>query len=160
LCGMTIFFSLVYTAKPSVTVAELLYGLSLPGALAALLTPDWTALPLFNFHALHSFIIHGMEMTFPLMLLAAREIRPNWRNLWRSCIFLLVTAPPIYFFNKAAGTNFFFLNTPAPHSPLSVFEQLLGNPGYILGLLGLLFAVWLVMYAPFAVAGRKAAKKP
>ena len=45
--------------------------------------------------------------------------------------------------------NFFFLNYPSPGSPLVLFEQIAGNPGYIALTLLLVLVVWIILYLPF-----------
>jgi hypothetical integral membrane protein (TIGR02206 family) len=149
LCGMSIVFIAVHTIKPNRTTAELLYSLSLPGAIAALLFADWTMYPLANVFCQQSFFIHFLEFSFPVLLLSSGELRPRFTQLWRCVIYLLIVVPPVYFFNYAYDTNFFFLNVAAPGSPLSILQSTLGNPGYLFGFAGLVAAVWLVMYAPW-----------
>jgi hypothetical integral membrane protein (TIGR02206 family) len=151
LCGMTIIFIVIHTVKPNRTTAELLYSLSIPGALAALLFSDWNFYPLANFFCQQSFFIHFFELSFPIMLIAAGEIRPRFTQLWRCVLYLLIVVPPIYFFNKAFDTNFFFINEAAADSPLSFLQALMGNPGYLFGFAGLLAIVWVVMYLPWII---------
>jgi hypothetical integral membrane protein (TIGR02206 family) len=149
LCGMSIIFITVHTFWPNKTTAELLYSLSLPGAIAALLFADWTVYPLVNIFCQQSFFIHFFEFSFPVLLLSAGELRPRFTQLWRCALFLLVVVPPIYFFNHTYDTNFFFLNVAAPGSPLSFLQSSLGNPGYLFGFIALVVALWLVMYLPW-----------
>ena len=68
---------------------------------------------------------------------------------------MLAVAAVMYVFNKLAGTNYFFLNSPAPGSPLEWFARFLGNPGYILGFLPIMAVVWLALYLPWLWKGRK-----
>jgi hypothetical integral membrane protein (TIGR02206 family) len=151
LCGMSIFFICVHTIRPNKTTGELLYSLSLPGAVAALLFSDWNFYPLANFFCQQSFFIHFFEFSFPVMLVASGELRPRATNLWRCAIYLLVVVPPVYFFNKAFGTNFFFINEADTASPLAPLQSLLGNPGYLFGFAGLLLLVWLIFYMPWII---------
>lgn len=154
LCGLGIFVQMVDAFVPRwhKTTREILYSLSLPGAAAALLFPDWTAYPILNFYCLQSFMIHGVLLCYPLMLLAGRQLRPNWRRLWRPALFLVLIAGPIYLLNRQLGTNFLFINGGSAGSPLELLENLMGNPGYLVGYAGLVLLVWLVMYMPFAMA--------
>lgn len=149
LCGMSIVFITIHTFWPNRTTAELLYSLSIPGAIAALLFADWTMYPVANFFCQQSFFIHFFEFSFPILLLSTGELRPRFTQLWRCALYLLIVVPPIYFFNRATGSNFFFLNEAAPGSPLAPLQAWLGNPGYIFGFAALVLAVWLVMYAPW-----------
>ncbi|MDR1068378.1 MAG: TIGR02206 family membrane protein [Clostridiales Family XIII bacterium] len=154
LCGITIIVIAIHTARPTAFTGEFLYSLSVPGAVMALLFPDWTMYPPANFFCLQSFIIHMFEIAYPVMLLCAGELRPNARRLWMPLVFMLAITPPIFLLNRALGTNFFFLSEPAPGSPLSMLESLLGSPGYIFGTIGILAAVWLLLYAPLYIARR------
>jgi hypothetical integral membrane protein (TIGR02206 family) len=149
LCGMSIFFIVIHTAWPNRTTAELLYSLSIPGAIAALLFSDWNIYPLANFFCQQSFFIHFLEFSYPILLVSTGEMRPRFTQLWRCVIYLLVVVPPIYLFNHAFNTNFFFMNEAAPDSPLSFLQSSLGNPGYLFGFAALVAAVWVVMYLPW-----------
>ncbi|MDR2586835.1 MAG: YwaF family protein [Coriobacteriales bacterium] len=149
LCGMSIIFIVVHVVWPNRTTAELLYSLSVPGAIAALLFSDWTMYPLANFFCQQSFFIHFFEFSFPILLLSTGELRPRFTQLWRCVVYLLVVVPPIYYFNHAFNTNFFFLNEAAPGSPLSFLQSSLGNPGYIFGFIALVAGVWVLMYLPW-----------
>jgi hypothetical integral membrane protein (TIGR02206 family) len=149
LCGMSIFFIVIHTARPNATTAELLYSLSVPGAIAALLFSDWTMYPLANFFCQQSFFIHFFEFSYPVLLLSTGELRPRFTRLWRCVVYLLIVVPPIYFFNHAFDTNFFFLNEAAPGSPLSFLQSSLGSPGYLVGFAALVAVVWVLMYAPW-----------
>lgn len=153
LCGLGMFWLLAdaFVPKWHKTTHEVLYSLVLPGAVAALLFPDWTAYPVFNFYSLQGFLYHGLLLCYPVMLLADRQLRPDWRGLWRPALFLLAIAGPTYLFNKHFGTNFLYINGAAPGSPLVWLEALMGDPGYLTGYAGLIVLVWLVMYAPFIV---------
>lgn len=148
LCGMSIFMIAIHTIRPNRFTAEFLYCLSIPGAVAALLFADWTMYPLWNFFCLQSFLIHMLEIAYPVMLLVSGQIRPNARNLWRPAIYLLIVSPPLYYLNKLLDANFFFMNEAAPDSPLSLLQSLLGSPGYIFGTGGLVAIVWFVLYLP------------
>ena len=151
LCSLGIFVQVADVFMPRLrkTTREILYSLSLPGTVAALLFPGWAVFPLLSIFSLHSFLTHSILLCYPLLLLSSRQLQPAWRNLWRCALFVIVTAVPLYFFNKRFATNFFFINGSVPGSPLKVLENLLGYPGYLLGYAALLLAVWLVMYVPF-----------
>ena len=149
LCGLSIFIEIIHAIKPNRTTGEILYSLGLPGALAALLFPNWTMDPLWSYQAIQSFVVHGLHIAFVTMPLAASDIRPDVKNLWRPALFLLVIVPPVYFLNIRLNTNFFFVNAGSGGSPLDILIRMMGNPGFLIGYLGILIVVWLVLYLPF-----------
>ncbi|KOS68028.1 hypothetical protein AEA09_05320 [Lysinibacillus contaminans] len=151
LCSLAIFIVFWHAFLPTKTNKEMLYALVFPGALAALIFPEWTTTAIFSYMHNHSFIIHGLLIAYPILLLATGELVPDWRQLHKVAIALSITAFPIYFFNKYYDLNFMFLNTPSPGSPLVLLEQWFGNPGYLIGFAGLIIVVWFVMYAPVSV---------
>ncbi len=155
LCSMAVFISSFHAFHPTDASAQLLYSLCLPGAAAALLFPDWVEYPLINFMHLHSFLIHGLLVAYPCMLLYSKELRPQVRSLWKCALFLLLVAPPVYLFNKMFHTNFLFINRPSAGSPLSWMAAWLGNPGYLLGYGVLLLLVWTLLYLPFFHSARQ-----
>ncbi len=159
LCGICTVLNAVYAFWPGKTLGEIVYSLALPGALGALLFPDWTAYPPANFFCLQSFIIHGTILCFALMALTSGQLQPSIKNLWRPALFLLAIAAIMLPLNRLLGTNFFFLSSPAPGSPLEFLYNLLGGVGYYFGLAALVAAIWLVMYLPLVLRdGLRAAK--
>ncbi len=151
LCGINIFVSLFYAFKPSKLIADFLYGVCLPGALFALLTPSWTALPILNFFHIHSEIVHIVLVMIPVLLLAG-GLRPDVKNLWKLFLMVLALCIPIYFLNLKLGTNFFFVHDDDGNALLVA----LGNifPDYRIGLLALIAVLWLILFLPWSVAGK------
>lgn len=144
LCGLSIFveFAVVYCDSP--LLLELVYSLSLPGACMALLFPDWNSLPLWNYMSLHSFLLHGLLILFPILLLSAGELRPNPKRLPFCFTCIAAACIPIALINRQFGTNFFFLSRPSSGSPLVWFERIFGN--HVIGFPVLMAGVWLILY--------------
>ena len=151
LCALSIFIEVIHAFYPNKTTREILYCLCLPGAIAALLFPNWTMYSLLNFYCLQSFIIHAFHIAFPLMLLTSGDYRPNAKELWRAALFLAILLPPIYFLNQKLSTNYFFINAGSEGSPLEVFVKWAGVPGFLLPYAGLLGVVWFLMYLPWHI---------
>ncbi|MCR8657635.1 YwaF family protein [Paenibacillus endoradicis] len=147
LCGFAIFLILFHAYRNNTTIAEILFSLTIPGAFIALLFPGWANDPVMSFLHIHSFVFHALILTYPIMLLATGEITPNIRRLWKVVLFLIVTIPPVYFFNKINDTNYMFLNWPISNSPLMSIQQLFGESRYIVGLVLVLFVVWFIQYS-------------
>ena len=87
LCGLGIFIIGWHAYFPNRTTTEILYSLTLPGALAALLIPGWTNEPLFSYIHFNSFIFHALLIGYVFMLLATKELQPRMKELWRSVLF-------------------------------------------------------------------------
>ncbi|MDR2976539.1 MAG: TIGR02206 family membrane protein [Streptococcaceae bacterium] len=159
LCGMAIFIIAVDAFHSGKTTRELLYSLALPGALMALITPNWVKNDIVNVFVWQSFVIHMLIIAYVLMRLFSREIVPSLKNLWRSVVFLLIVGPLNYWLNFIWGTNFMFLSTPSPGSPLELLGQTFGK-FYLFGFTGLLLVFWLFMYLPWEIVKiRKSRRK-
>ncbi len=154
LCSVGLFICFWYALRPNPWAGELLFAVSLPGALIALAFPGWSDLPASSFLAWHSFTFHILLALIPVFLLASGELKPSVKRLWFCAVFLLVTAIPIWFVDRRFGTNFYFLTYPGRGNPLGWFEKLFGNPGYQIGLPILAGAFWLVEYGVLSLARR------
>ena len=162
LCSVSLFLSIIYAIKPNKAVGEFLYPIGIPGALAALLFPTWTKLPILNFMHLHSFTLHIMLVVFPAMLVAAGEIRPCLRRLPKALALLACFVPVALACNlitkdMEVSTNFMFLMSASEGNPLYLFEQAFGN--HLYGFPVLITAVLAVMYAPWLICDAIKKKK-
>ncbi len=149
LCGLAVFFTLFHALRGSEGLWNFLYSCCMPGAVCALLFPDWTACPAFSFVSLLAFFVHSLLAAYPLLQLVSREMRPKPRHLPRCALALLLLSAPVYAFDRRFGANYMFLLSPAPGSPLELFARLLGEPGYLLGYVPMIGAVWTALYLPF-----------
>lgn len=147
LCSINIFIIAYHVYRPSKMLDNFLYSICIPAALAALLFPTWVELPLVNFMHLHSFTIHILLATYPLMLVVGKDICPDIREIPKSILFTVVLAVPIYFINILLHTNFMFLMYAEPGNPLYWFGKNLGF--HLLGVPVIEGIVLLVMYLPF-----------
>ena len=127
----------------------MLYTVGIPGAMAALLFPSWTRLPLGNFMHLHSFTVHILLAMYPITLGLSGELAPSLKKLPQYLLWLVGMAIPIYGINLLLDTNFMFLMYAEEGNPLYLFEQMWGN--HLLGFPVLITAVLIVMYAPMEI---------
>ena len=148
LCGIAEFFCFFHSLRPGETAGNFLYSTCAPGALFALLFPDWTMFPPFSFHSVVAFSVHALIVIYPLMLVLGGDLKPRARYLPRCFGILLALAAAVYLFNLRWGTNYMFLRWPSEGSPLEWFASLLGEPGYLLGYLPMTAAVWGLLYLP------------
>ena len=157
LCGINIFVCIWHAYTKNRVAAEILYSLCLPGALVALLMPNWNRVPLYNFFGVHSWFCHILLVLYPILMLAG-GYKPNIKYLPKVLLITLAEAVPIFFLNKSLNTNFFFLNGTDGNPLLELGEKIFGSDLYFLVMLLLVPIVWGLLYAPW-VAIRKKRKK-
>lgn len=153
LCELAPLLYLLFAWRHWDWLGQVIYTLCLPGAAAALLFPDWSAYPQWNFMNINSFLVHGLLILFPILQLVEHTIRPRLGALWKVWLFLAVLVPPMWLFNSAFGTNYLFLNAASPNSPLTWILGFTGPTWYLLGYALLGLAVMVVMLLPWV--GRK-----
>lgn len=146
LCGMSVFLVSYHAWRPNARLSDAIYMLSLPGAIVSLLFLDWSHQYQWNIFTLQSWIVHLMMAVYVIMLLAGHDLHPQRKNILAVATIFALYASGIYVFNKLWNTNFLFLNYPAPGFPMETFSSWLGNPGYILILLGILLSLWTILY--------------
>ena len=148
LCSINILLIAVHAWRPNETLDNFLYGVCIPGALAAMLFPTWYTLPLLNFMHLHSFSVHILLIAYPVMATVGGDIRPDWRKLPKCVLFTFCMAVPIYLFNLAFGTNFMFLMRAEEGNPLLLFEAWFGSHLIGIPVLATIFvgAMYLILY--------------
>lgn len=153
LCSINIFLITIHAIKPYKLLGGYLYTVGIPGAMAALLFPSWTALPLGNFMHIHSFTVHMLLAGYPIVLAAAGELAPSVKKLHQYLLLLVAMAIPIYGVNLLLDTNFMFLMSADPGNPLYLFEQLWGS--HLLGFPVIIAAVLVVMYVPLVILRKR-----
>ena len=155
LCSMAVYIIVLHALRGGRGVGQFLYAFCMPGAVVAILFPDWSYYPALSFMTLSGFAIHTLIVAYVLMQTVGGDIQPDIRKLPFCLGIMLLIALPVYIFDRVTDTNYMFLNWPAENSPLEWFS-FLGRPGYLLGYIPMIAAVWVLLY--FCVrlpAGRK-----
>ena len=111
-------------------------------------------LPPLNFMVIHSFTVHFLLALYPLALPLRGDMDPQPRAFPRCFALLAAMAVPIWFFNRAFGTNFMFLMRAGEGNPLKLFERF---GSHLLGYPVLLAVVFAVMYLLLRVLRRRTA---
>jgi len=145
LCSMAGFLCLLHAYRDFDWTGQVLYALCLPGTLSALIFPDWIYYPPIHCITIEGFLFHFGVLAYVCMQLCSGRIRPGIKKLWKLLVFLAVTVPPVYVFNKHFHTNYFFVNVPSPGSPLELFADIFGVPGYLYGYAALVLAIIVLM---------------
>lgn len=159
LCSFSIFieFAAVFSRR-SVLLKEFTYSLSMPAALAALITPGWYY-PIISFQYLQSLLTHSFLILIPVLLVWGTGFRPNYMRLPKCFLILLLLTGIAASANAVFGGNYMFLSFVPQDTALQVFEQWFGHPGYILPVIILIFIIWFCLYLPWILADRKRRRK-
>ena len=161
LCNLGIFVNIAASftrGKISSFFAEISLVLIMPGALGAILFPDWNYRPFWSYLPILCFFTHMLLVFIPLSFLARNLIRVSFRHFWYTYLFMLIVVPPLYLLNKHSGTNYLFLMYPPESTPLEWVQNITGNELYLLGLFVLLTSVLTIEYALYTGA-RKILRK-
>ena len=145
LCSINIFVILLHSRYQNRAINNYLFTVSIPAAMIAILTPSWAVLPFWNFMNIHSFTVHILLATYPIMLLYSGELNPQLKYLPGSLGILAVLAAIAYGVNLVFDTNFMFLMYPIAGTPLVWFETHMGS--HIWGFPILISAIIVVMYS-------------
>lgn len=148
LCGLAVYAVLLHSFTGGELTGQFLYAFCMPGAACAILFPDWSYYPALSFMSFSSFGLHMLIVAYVLMQALSGDIRPDIRRSPACLGIMLGLAAPVYIFDRLTDTNYMFLNWPSPGSPLELFA-FLGRPGYLLGYIPLIAAVWALLYLPF-----------
>lgn len=157
LCSINIFVIAYHSFKPNRLLDSILYTVCIPGALAALLFPSWTSLPLGNFMHIHSFTVHILLALYPIVLTCGGDIRPKVQDIPKCVGILMAAALPIYLINLLLGTNFMFLMEADANNPLFIFKQLFGS--HIWGFPIIIAGILIVMFTPWYLYDKRLEKR-
>ena len=154
LCNLGIFVNLAASfsrGRIQSFFAEIGIVLLMPGAVGALLFPDWNYRPFWSYLPLLCFFTHSLLVFIPLLFLVRKKAHISFRHFWYSYLFLLIVVPPIYLLNQRAGVNYMFLMFPPESSPLEWICNFTGEKFYLCGLLVLITAILLFEYVVYGV---------
>ena len=161
LCNLGIFVNLAASfsrGKIQRYFAEISLILIMPGALGALLFPDWNYRPFWSYLPLLCFLTHSLLVFIPLMFLVRKKIIVSFKHFWYPYLFLLLVVPPIYLLDRCTDTNYMYLMYPPKNSPLDWVISLTGGKYYLPGLAALLTVILVFEYALYTLA-RKSSRK-
>ena len=149
LCSINIFLIALHAWRPSEMLSNFLYTVCIPGAMAALLFPSWTELPVLNFMHLHSSTVHIQLVMYPLVLAVNGVLKPSAKGIPKCLLLLVILAAVALISNLIFDTNFMFLMNAEPGNPLYQFEQAFGS--HLIGFPILISVVLAVMYVPMGL---------
>ncbi len=148
LCGQAILVEFMHgrmqEGKKKDVLSELIFVLFMPGAMAALLFPDWTVYPLWNYWSLNSCFTHFFLVLYALMLYKDQKVHADVKHSWHALVYLLLSAAVIAPLNVLWHANFMFL-MEAP-APLDVIQARHGQIVYIIVLALTGYGMSLLVY--------------
>ena len=150
LCNLGIFVNLLASfgkGRIREFFSEVSLTLIAPGALFAVITPDWNYRPLLSWLPMMCFGTHILLIMIPVLMFACGYCRPSFRHFHYPYIFLICAAVPVYIFDRAVSRNYMYLLYPADDSPLEWLASFMGNPGYLIGVLIMLGLILAVIYS-------------
>lgn len=154
LCAMAPFLTVLHSFFRRDWLDQVVYSLCMPGAVAALLFPGWSNYPLCSFMGIEGFLSHGLILAYGVTALACGRLRPRLTHLWKVWVFIGVVVPPVYWFNRRFGTNYWFVNWSVPGSPLEFLARF-GFPGYLIAYGALALAIMLLLDLPWMIERKK-----
>lgn len=159
LCSMAGILCALHCIMKWQWLGQVLYTLCLPGAVLAMLFPDWSFYPALHFITIEAFLFHMGIVVYVGFQLCSRGIEPRFCRIWQVLLFLVIVVTPIYVFDKAFHVNYMFVNWPSAGSPLEWMADFMGNPGYLMGYGGLVILCAGLMDLGYALVVRLRRKK-
>lgn len=126
-------------------LGQVLYSLCLPGAVLALIFPNWNFYPVIHFLSLEAFLFHMGILLYVFLMLYSHQIIPDIKKIGGVILFMIGVVTPIYFFDKRYDVNYMFVNRPSAGSPLVWLAHWMGEPGYLVGYAGLMILCVILM---------------
>jgi hypothetical integral membrane protein (TIGR02206 family) len=158
LCDISVFLEVVAVFKKrSDLLKEFSYALSMPAALAALVTPGWY-FPLLSFGYLRAALMHSLLVLIPVLLVWGDGFRPDVKRLLKVSLLFIVLIAAAVTANLLLKSNYMFLAYVPPDTTLVVFQNWFGNPGYEIPEFFLLILIWTILYLPRILTNRRLKK--
>jgi hypothetical integral membrane protein (TIGR02206 family) len=132
LCSLAGFICFLHAFTGWDFFGHVLYSLCLPGTILALVFPDWSYYPAFNFITFHGFLFHGGIVIYIVLGLISNNIKPSVYKMWKAILFLVIIVPVIFVFDRYFDVNYMFLLRPSLDSPLEWIEVCFGRSGYLI----------------------------
>ncbi|MFA5007022.1 MAG: TIGR02206 family membrane protein [Candidatus Izemoplasmatales bacterium] len=151
LCTLSMYLTAIALLSRSDRLAKVIYPWAVSGALLSLLVAD-VAYDFPHFRYFHYFGNHAMFLVANVYMQATAKTRFSYRDLLRSSGILLMIAVPMYFLNRAWGTNHMFL-AELPHEVDFLFYWI-GSPGWVFLFGFAIFILFHLVSLPFLIRGK------
>lgn len=159
LCSIAFFIYPLAVFTKNLTIRNFIYGVSMPGAFFALVTPDIQGSTFFGFHFVHSMLAHTLIFFIPIFMVACGFFRPDYKKLPKLFLMLLICMIPAVISNYFIGSNYFFINGVAEGTFTETLANIVGEKFYILPMVGLVFILWALLFSPYMISDKLKARK-
>lgn len=152
LCAISLYlgWALCFTKKKWMFKFVYFYGM---GALVSLLVPNLGGFGINHFRYYHYFYVHGYIIFIAIYFAAVHQFRITFIDFLNATGILIVLAGFVMLIDYLVGANYMFLmHKPHAGSPLDMFGPW---PKYLLPLVGMTFAVFVLAYLPWIIINRK-----
>ena len=149
LCNIGIFVNLAAAfanGRVRTVFSEISVMLIMPGAIGALLFPDWNYRAICSPVSILCFMTHTLLLLIPLIMIVKNICDIRLPHIIFPVGFLAIVTPPVYLIDKSLGVNYMFLAVPSDDSPLSFIYDHFTAKYYIAGLFLLVMTFLLVEY--------------
>lgn len=156
LCSVFVFLCAIMLVTKSYRIYEFAYFLGIAGATQAILTPDLGIYDFPHFRYFQVFLSHGAIVTSAVYMTAVEGFRPTWGSLKRTIIWSNVYMLVVGVINALIGSNYLYI----AHKPetASLIDVLGPWPWYLLALEAIGLVLFLLLYLPFFIRDRAAAR--
>ena len=156
LCSIFVWLSAYMLITKSYTIFEFAYFLGIGGALQALLTPDVGSYNFQYFYLTQFFIAHGSIITASAYMAIVEGYRPTWASIRKVFIWANIYLVIVTMINLVIDSNYLY-TLHKPHVP-TLLDYLGPWPWYILSAEGMALILFLLLYLPFLLSGRKSSQ--
>ena len=149
LCSMLVWAGAMMLVTKNYHIYEFMYLMGIGGAVQALATPDLGIFGFPHYRFFQTFISHGLIITAAIYMTTVEGFRPTWKSVWRVTLWMNIYMIPIFFINRAIGSNYLMINHKPPTA--SLIDLLPPWPIYIFYMEALGLITVLLLYSPFAI---------
>ncbi|HEY5653563.1 MAG TPA: TIGR02206 family membrane protein [Anaerolineales bacterium] len=149
LCSVLVWLGALMLVTKNYQIYEFMYLMGIGGAIQALATPDLGIYGFPHFRFFQTFTSHGLIVTSAIYMTVVEGFRPTWKSVSRVAIWMNLYMIPVFFLNRAIGSNYLMINHKPPTA--SLLDLLPPWPIYILYMEAIGLITVLLLYTPFAI---------
>ncbi len=145
-CHINLVLLVICLLKPGDFLFNYVFLIGIPMGLASGIFPGdiTTDAPFLMLRGGLFVITHLLMVIAAIYLAIVEHMRPTWRRLKQLYLIATVQVALTYVVNRLLGTNFLYIMTPVPGTPIQTLSDWLGWPGYALAMVVIAYFQMLV----------------